>query len=317
MKCSKCGFENRPEARFCKRCGQSLQAETAPPTAGTICPACGATAKPEARFCPRCGKPLAAEPAHPPSPTKDTEPSFPIPQPYTTPPSPPPPPAQAPTYAQPPSQPPPPAAPSAARRSLPRWLWWVGGIAVFLCVATLVVTAVVLGPKILGTEKEPTVTPTPTIAPPTEPPATETPTAIPPTDIPPTEVPTATPITETVTTSAFDAQIGISPSATELRVGELLTVTVTVINSGQVTFGDLRYQLLGELEPYLRVTTDAVVEHALEVAPDQSDVATFVLEAAQPGAARLQVNVTVKTREDPPSVKPVPSEYVVEISVIQ
>lgn len=61
MQCPQCGFENRDDARFCKRCGQSLQgASTA---AAPLCPACGAEVKPGARFCARCGRPLAASPA--------------------------------------------------------------------------------------------------------------------------------------------------------------------------------------------------------------------------------------------------------------
>jgi len=52
------------------------------------------------------------------------------------------------------------------------------------------------------------------------------------------------------------------------------------------------------------------------VVPGQSDTATFVLEATQAGTARLQANVTMKTREDPPSVEPASSEHV-EVSVIQ
>lgn len=166
MKCSKCGLENRPDARFCKQCGQPLQEQAAPPVplimpSGTICPACGATAKPEARFCPRCGKPLPVASASPaPSPAADTLPSIsPISRPYATPPSPPPP-AQPLPYAQPPSQPPPPSAPSAPSSRLPRWGWWVGGIAMFLCIVVLVLAAMLLRPKISGSGEGPVVTPT-------------------------------------------------------------------------------------------------------------------------------------------------------------
>ena len=73
MKCLKCGFENRPDARFCKQCGQPLQAK--PPT-GTTCPACGAANDSDARFCRACGKPLAAAPAAAAAPT-EAEPTLP------------------------------------------------------------------------------------------------------------------------------------------------------------------------------------------------------------------------------------------------
>jgi hypothetical protein len=312
MKCSKCGLENRSDARFCKQCGQPLQKQAAPPEPptplDTICPACGASAKPGAHFCPRCGKPLPAGPAPPAQPPSTvaaagTQPSIPaIPQPYATPPSPPPPPATSST--------------SASR--LPSWAWGVGVMVTFLCIVAFLAIVVVFGPKFFGTEEEPTATPTPTqwptvaatptAIPPTQPPATETPTAIP---------PTATSTTEEIPPSAFDAQVAIIPPVTELRGGDLLTVTVTVVNTGQVTFGNLRYQLLGEWEPALRLVTDPVVEHELDVAVAGSDTATFVLEAMQSGTARLQANVTVKTREEPPAVKPISSEQVVEVSVIQ
>jgi ribosomal protein L40E len=64
MKCSKCGFENRLSARFCKQCGQVLQDTS---SAGTICPACGAANDADARFCRKCGHALtpAAEPVPP------------------------------------------------------------------------------------------------------------------------------------------------------------------------------------------------------------------------------------------------------------
>ena len=392
MKCPNCGYENRPEARFCKQCGKVLpqspeeragmpavhtalpqppegQAETPAvhaalpqppeeragmpaahaalpqspeeragmpavhtalpqPPEGTppkppspICPACGATAKPGARFCPRCGKPLGVEtepqPAasiQPPSASATTEPSMPVPQPYATPPHSPPP-AQPAAYAQRASQPPPSPKPSAPKRGAPRSLWVAGSIAVFLCIAALVVGIVVLRPKLFGAEEEPTPTsvptqtstiePTPTAAPPTQPPATETPTVAPTAEPAPGEAP------------VFGAQLTISSSATDLQVGQLVTITAETVNTGDVTFGNLRFQLLGNWEPHLSMITDEVVEHESDVIPGQSDASTFVLQATQPGTAVIRANVTVKTREDPPIVKPVPSDSELTISVTQ
>lgn len=191
----------------------------------------------------------------------------------------------------------------------------------FLCIAVVLVVVLVVKPKIFGAEEEPTATPTMAASPTAEATATTTPTPAPPTAAPPaepspTESSAATPTGEEPALPAFDAQVNIFPSATELRVGDSLTVTITVANSGEVTFGNLRYQLVGEWQPYLRVTTSAVVEHESDVVPGQSDVATFVLEATQPGTARPQANVTVKTQEDPPALKPLLSEQIVEISII-
>jgi len=311
MKCPTCGHENRPEARFCKQCGQSLDAQAAPSAppsiSETICPACGATAKPGARFCPRCGEPLPAE--APPSST-ETQPSIPsLPQPDEPPPTPP-----SPAETAPP-----------ARRS-PGWLLWAGGIVAFICVVALAVATVVLGPRLIGTPAEPAATPTPTES------ATTTPTPeVPPAEIPPTQTPTVVPLTSpplagspTVTPTleggpvlGFDAQVGLSATVAELRAGEQVTITVTVTNAGQVTFGSLRYQLLGEWKPVLTPIADAVVEHEMDVGPTHSDAAIFVLQAAQTGIARLQANVTVKTREETPAVKSVSSVEWVEIVVAE
>jgi len=179
-----------------------------------------------------------------------------------------------------------------------------------------VATAVVFGSQIFGAEEEPAATPTsiesPTEeAPPAAPPPTETPTAEPPTDTPPVEAPIESP-----PTSAFDAQVSIAASATELRVGDPLNVNVTIVNTGQVVFGNLQYQLLGQWEPCLRAT-ETVIEQDIDVGPGLNHTVTFVLEAMQDCTARLEANVIVKTREEQPSTRSVPSDNVVEVSVIQ
>jgi len=224
MKCLKCGLENRSNARFCKQCGQSLQVQQSappahPPPLPPICPACGATAEPGIHSCPRCGKPFSSELA-------DT---MLTPPPYTAPPSPVSPP-QPPIYAQPPLQPPPPPTAPPARRPFPRWVGWALAIAVFVCIAALVVAAIVFGSQLLD-GKDPTATPSPEAA------------------------------------SALDAQVAIAVSAVELQIGDPLTVTVA--NTGQT------------------------------------------------GTARIRANVIVDTREDPPATKPVSSESVVSVSIVQ
>jgi DNA-binding IclR family transcriptional regulator/ribosomal protein L40E len=63
MKCPKCGFENRPGARFCKQCGQTLpdvnQILQDISSASTTCPDCGAANEADAHFCSKCGRTLA------------------------------------------------------------------------------------------------------------------------------------------------------------------------------------------------------------------------------------------------------------------
>ena len=52
VRCSKCGTENRQNARFCNNCGAPVMLST--------CPACGAINKPGAKFCDECGGELDA-----------------------------------------------------------------------------------------------------------------------------------------------------------------------------------------------------------------------------------------------------------------
>jgi DNA-directed RNA polymerase subunit M/transcription elongation factor TFIIS len=154
VKCSKCGYENRAQARFCKQCGEVLShPDTVPvmevvPTPGQgrmVCPACGAVNdNADARYCLRCGKPLpGAEPDHP-----ATQPAMS--------PSPPPParpvarPAMptsagrkaattAPTPPLPPTEP-----PDESRQGLPRWaVWGAVGCAGLSCLVILAAVALV------------------------------------------------------------------------------------------------------------------------------------------------------------------------------
>jgi class 3 adenylate cyclase/tetratricopeptide (TPR) repeat protein/ribosomal protein L40E len=52
MRCSVCGAENAPGAKFCNQCGS--------PLLSISCPVCSATNAPTAKFCNECGSPLPA-----------------------------------------------------------------------------------------------------------------------------------------------------------------------------------------------------------------------------------------------------------------
>jgi hypothetical protein len=146
-----------------------------------------------------------------------------------------------------------------------------------LCIAVLVVTAIVFGPRLLGNK-----------------------------------APSAT----AETAPAFDARVTITASSVDLRVGDPLTVTVTITNAGQTSFGNLHYQLGGEWEQFLAAPTGSATRHEVDVPPTGSDTATFVLQATRAGIAQVHANVTVDT-QDPPATRPVASEYVVEVSIVQ
>ncbi|MBV8360869.1 MAG: AAA family ATPase, partial [Deltaproteobacteria bacterium] len=51
MRCSQCGVDNRPAAKFCDGCGAQLPRQ---------CPSCGTLTRITARFCDACGAPLVA-----------------------------------------------------------------------------------------------------------------------------------------------------------------------------------------------------------------------------------------------------------------
>jgi class 3 adenylate cyclase/predicted ATPase len=56
MRCSKCGVDNRDNARFCDGCGAPIQSQ---------CFSCGALVRPGARFCNACGVALSSTAARP------------------------------------------------------------------------------------------------------------------------------------------------------------------------------------------------------------------------------------------------------------
>jgi tetratricopeptide (TPR) repeat protein len=62
MKCPKCGTNNRDDAQYCKKCGQSLQAEL-------VCKNCQHPNSPDSAFCDKCGRSLAEPASETPSPS--------------------------------------------------------------------------------------------------------------------------------------------------------------------------------------------------------------------------------------------------------
>jgi hypothetical protein len=310
MKCPQCGLQNRANARFCKQCGHSLEEQVVSPPVvavpGIICPACGATAKPEARFCPRCGKPLAGQPAPqsavptPPFPTTaSTQPSMrPASQVATAPPRPTP-------HAEPPYYSPPPPTPITAESRPSRWMFWVGTAVTLLCVVAIALIVIIFRPELIGRggREENTATPTPIVT--VSPPAEQEPF---PTATPTPEPPNPTLTTEASPVSTFDAQVAIAISAAELTIGDPLTVTVALTNTGGVTLSNLVYQLVGEPTPSLAWTSLEVMRHSRDVSPQAASVVTFTLQASQEGRASFQAYVRMDVHTDPADAESLLSE---------
>ena len=55
MRCSKCGFDNPADSKFCSNCGAELEAPAQPTTSTAFCPQCGSPVSLEAQFCSKCG----------------------------------------------------------------------------------------------------------------------------------------------------------------------------------------------------------------------------------------------------------------------
>lgn len=160
MKCPNCETENRPQACFCKHCGQPLvqcdslpapqvTSPALPASSDVVCPACGATVKSRSRFCSRCGKPLPSAPAPVQAPEQPPAQTH-LPPTARMPPRPSssyPPPTQIAPMPMAPAQMPSPVAPPVpeSRPRSSRWVWWVIGVVAFLCIVAVAVFAVLGG----------------------------------------------------------------------------------------------------------------------------------------------------------------------------
>ncbi|MBN1921952.1 MAG: zinc ribbon domain-containing protein [Anaerolineae bacterium] len=327
MRCSNCGTENRPEVRFCRKCGYPLAVTpaSAPPAPdGTppsvVCPACGATVKAGGRFCPRCGAALDASTpkvASPPSSPAErasveaagnaalrSEP------------------AVVPDYGLMP-------VPAPATRT-PQTLWIVLGGLIFLgCVVLALVTMATwlrqgrlpfvggaeqatITPAAMDTPDAPlqTALPNPTITPPALPPVL-LPTSTLDAPLPiatltqtlslPTPTLTATvPITPS---GLSDARVVLTASAQAVRIGEPVLFTVTLVNTGEVALGRMRYSLEGSWDDLL-VASEAVgplvIEQAGLLEPGAEQTVVFRLEGRRVGIARVWAGVTFEVQESSP-----------------
>jgi len=91
------------------------------------------------------------------------------------------------------------------------------------------------------------------------------------------------------------ASMSISATATNLEVGDIVTVTTTLFNEGCVGLGLPQYRLYvqsGESEPIFDPATPEPVVHYLAVGPGKSDAQEFVLRAINPGEATLSASTS-------------------------
>ena len=328
MQCSNCSTENRPEVRFCRKCGYPLVAAPANGSStpggavsSVVCPACGATVKAGGRFCPRCGGILdASAPKAPSSPQSAVERAPATPQKTAASSSEP---AVVPDYGLMP-------VPAPVTRA-PRTLWIVlGGILVVACVALALVTMVTWLRQgrlpFIGGPAETTIPPLALTTPgapaetPVAPDPTTTPPALPPVLLPtstleapsptatltptlPSPTPTLTATVPVTPSDLFDARVVLTASTKTARIGEPVIFTVTLVNTGEVALGRMRYSLEGSWDDLLAVpgvVGQPVIEQMGLLEPGAEQTVVFRLEGRRVGIARVWAGVTFEVQGTPP-----------------
>ncbi|MGQ9467491.1 MAG: CARDB domain-containing protein, partial [Anaerolineae bacterium] len=170
------------------------------------------------------------------------------------------------------------APPLAPAGGSPRWLLIALPIALVLCLTA----TVGLGFWAYRQGKLPFIRPTPTA----------------------TSAPPATPTLETVTATPSlapspIAQIALAPSTAELKTGESLTMTVTITNTGDRSWSQTEYNLLGEWEPVLE-RAHQPEPSSEELHAGQSRQVNFTFIARQEGTATLKVLIRMQIGGDRP-----------------
>ena|GEM_PF-3919395 len=121
----------------------------------------------------------------------------------------------------------------------------------------------------------------------------------------PTTAPTETPPASPVSPSPEPVQpaavaVGMELSATELKVADILTLTVTITNISDQPWSEVEYRLVGEWTPALKLQGEPSITQAEELAPNQSRTVTFSFQADQKGTAYVWVLVLAKVSGLPP-----------------
>jgi len=157
-----------------------------------------------------------------------------------------------------------PAPPVAAKRGLPRWVWFVTG-AILVVAISVIAARVFLLFSPLDRDRR-------------------------------AEAPAAR------ITSIFTEDMALAVSANPIAVGKQLEVTVTFTNTHDVDVQNLRVYLEEAGQPALcpvGETTTLVSDH--EITPTTGETWTFVLEAVSTGEAALVASVSAERATDPPA----------------
>lgn len=321
--CPHCGSSAKPQARFCPRCGEALTPQSTSQAQGQPQPR-----RPQPRpqtpqaseAQPSQSKPQEqAEPRHSQPPQHPSLPSTTQPQSSGG--------AQRADYLQPQASPPSPTdgPPSRsvedAQSSLPTWLWILIGILGTI----LLIVIIFLGFRLLTSDEESSseVTPTETmdvtvtaetgeaalLPTSTENIATEAPTVSPTlqsnTTITATQATVIPESTVSVPQGAgeeglegegqYAVRLMLSPPSGDVAVGDTLTLTATVENTGNLALGVFNFEPWGEWRTYLTLTGEpqASLTNPITVPPQENRNGTFVFQASQLGQTQIRLKATV------------------------
>lgn len=114
----------------------------------------------------------------------------------------------------------------------------------------------------------------------------------------PTAMPSARaflPLVQKSVCTTHTASMTLEPTATTLEVGDLVTVTATLVNHGCGMLGLPQYRLSvqsAETQPIFEPANPEPVTHYLGISRGQSDTAQFVLQALRPGQTTLSASAS-------------------------
>jgi len=113
--------------------------------------------------------------------------------------------------------------------------------------------------------------------------------------------------------------MNLSLGQESVKVGDKgILLKVNVVNNGAVPVEIVRFEVLGQWEPALKLISPPIIEEtpgARSVEPQNYTELFFTFDAEQAGTAKLKVDVKMQVLTDPPLTDVKHSE-VLEVSVV-